>query len=308
MTTALFTHNACLRHDTGPGHAERSERLRAVMEVLADEACAGLIHHEAPLAERDDLLRVHPAAYIDQVLAAIPTAGYARLDADTVVSPGSREAALRAAGAGCAAVDAVAKREVDNAFCAVRPPGHHAEPAQAMGFCLFNNIAVAALHARAIHGFQRLAVIDFDVHHGNGTQTVAAGDGDFFYASTHQWPLYPGTGSVRDKGKGVIVNAPLDPGSGGPLFRAAYEDVILPALDAFAPDFVFISAGFDGHQDDPLANLRLHEEDYAWVTGQICARARKLCGGRVVSMLEGGYDLAALGRSVTAHVGALMAG
>jgi acetoin utilization deacetylase AcuC-like enzyme len=250
----------------------------------------------------------HPPAFVDRILGMIPPMGRAMIDGDTIVSPGSREAALRAAGAAFAAVDAVASGEAKNAFCAVRPPGHHAEPDQAMGFCLFNNIALAGLHARANHGLHRVAVVDFDVHHGNGTQAMFERDPDLFYASTHQWPLYPGTGAAHERGAdGNVVNAPLPPGAGSQEFRRAFEQTILPALEGFAPTIVLISAGFDAHRDDPLAALNLHEDDYGWATSEMCKIARRHAGGRVVSALEGGYDLDALAASAAAHVRALMA-
>lgn len=306
MTTAVYIHNACLRHDTGPGHPENSNRLRAIMEALSDETFVDLAHREAPMGREEDIYRVHPEAYVNKILSTIPSAGYARADADTVVSPGSREAAFRAVGAATAAVDAVAAGEVENAFCAIRPPGHHAEPSRAMGFCLFSNAAIAALRARAVHGLRRVAVVDFDVHHGNGTEAVAQGDADFFFASSHQWPLYPGTGGPDDGAGANIVNVPLDPGSDGTVFRAAWQRRILPALELFRPDILIISAGFDAHRDDPLAGLELEEADYAWVTAALCDVADTCCKGRVVSLLEGGYNLAALGRSVAAHVKVLM--
>jgi acetoin utilization deacetylase AcuC-like enzyme len=236
----------------------------------------------------------------------VPAAGHAAIDADTIVSPGSGEAALRAAGAVIAAVDAVMTGEALNAFCAVRPPGHHAERDRAMGFCLFNNVAVGAYHARAAHGIDRVAAIDFDVHHGNGTQDIFWSDPNLLYASTHQSPLYPGTGARGERGVGNIFNVPLRAGSGTQEFRAAVEAVILPALESFAPDLVLISAGFDAHSDDPLAGLEFVAADYAWVTRQLVDLARRHCNGRIVSSLEGGYDLKALGESAAAHVGALM--
>ncbi|MET1028571.1 MAG: histone deacetylase family protein [Dongiaceae bacterium] len=306
MTTALITHPACLEHDTGPGHPERIDRLRAVLEVLQEPRFSALQHIEAPRADRADLTRVHSPDYVDAVLAAIPASGYAMLDGDTTVSPGSGEAALRAAGAVIAAVDAVAVGQVQNAFCAVRPPGHHAEARQAMGFCLFNNIAVGAAHARAVHGWRRVAVVDFDVHHGNGTQHMFEADPEMFFASTHQMPLYPGTGAVGERGCGNICNAPLPPGAGSVVFRAAMSERILPAVEAFQPDLLLISAGFDAHRDDPLANLNFETGDFAWATGQLADLARRQCGGRLISTLEGGYDLDALTDSAAAHVAALM--
>jgi len=310
MTTALFTHAACLDHDPGPGHPESPARLKAVLAALDAPAFAALARHEAPLATEEQIARVHPVELIHALLGALPETGHARIDGDTILSPGSGEAALRAAGALCAAVDLVmTPREqggARNAFCAVRPPGHHAEPEQPMGFCLFNNVAIGALHARHAHGLQRIAVLDFDVHHGNGTQAAFEADADLFFASSHQSPLYPGTGSVVERGVGNIFNAPLPPGAGSRELRAAWADRLLPALRAFKPEFVLISAGFDAHEDDPLANLNLTDDDYAWITREIMAVASECCAGRVVSTLEGGYDLAALARSVSAHVGEMI--
>ncbi|MFQ5984874.1 MAG: histone deacetylase family protein [Alphaproteobacteria bacterium] len=307
MPTLLFTHSACLDHDNGPTHPERPDRLRAVLNALEGPAFAGLERREAPEAERTQLTRVHPDAYVDRVLEAVPTDGRVHLDPDTAVSPGSREAALRAAGAMCAAVDAVAAGEARNAFCAVRPPGHHAEPSRAMGFCLFNNVAIGAEQARTAHAFRRVAVVDFDVHHGNGTQAVFEKDRDLFYASAHQWPHYPGTGAADERGLGNVVNVPLAAMSGGRELRLAFIDHILPALEAFEPDFLLVSAGFDAHAADPLALLQLTEDDFAWATAELVKVAEKSCGRRVVSVLEGGYDLDALAASAAAHVRALMA-
>ncbi len=308
MTTLLYTHDACLEHDPGPSHPESPDRLRAIRTRLGKPDFAELQVRIAPRAEVDQIARVHPRDFVDEVLAAMPERGYVRIDADTVCSPGSREAALRAAGAVCAAVDAVMKGEAQNAFCAVRPPGHHAEPTAPMGFCVFNNVAIGALQAHEAHGCERVAVIDFDVHHGNGTQAMFADHADRFFASTHQYPLYPGTGARSERGVGNIVNAPLPPGAGGPEFRHAMSELVLPRLSEFAPDFILISAGFDAHEDDPLAGLRLHEADYAWITKEILRIASYSCQGRVVSTLEGGYDLTALAESAAAHVHALMAG
>jgi acetoin utilization deacetylase AcuC-like enzyme len=307
MTTLLYTHEACLSHDPGAFHPECPDRLRAVMAALAAPSFAGLERRVAPVAALDDIARVHPRRHIDALFKTMPGEGYAPIDADTILSPGSGEAALRAAGACVAAVDAVLTGEAKNAFCAVRPPGHHAEPDRAMGFCLFNNVVVGALQARAVHGAKRIAVIDFDVHHGNGTQAVAEHDANLFYASTHQWPLYPGTGSSTERGLGNVVNVPLRAGSGSAEFRHAITEWIMPELDAFVPDLLMISAGFDAHRNDPLAGLRLDEGDFAWVTEQLVDFAARRCGGRVVSTLEGGYDLDALASSTAAHVAALMA-
>ena len=308
MSTWLFTHAACIAHDPGDYHPERPDRLRAALAALESEPFALLEWQEAPRATVAMLERVHNPAYVAALLAAVPAEGHRHLDADTALSPGSGEAALRAAGACVAATDAVIAGHARNAFCAVRPPGHHATPDRAMGFCLFNNVAVAARHAQAAHGIGRVAVVDFDVHHGNGTQDAFWSDPSLFYASSHQSPAYPGTGRESDTGVGNIVNAPLPPGSSGLAFRQAYERIILPALDAFAPEFLIVSAGFDAHASDPLAQLRLREDDFAWVTRELLAVARRHCGSRLISSLEGGYDLEALGASVAAHVRELMEG
>lgn len=306
MSTLLFSHSACLRHETGSFHPESPDRLRAVLAALEREEFAYLERREAPQATVEQLSRAHAASYVMGMLRAIPAEGMRQIDADTVVSAGSGEAALRAAGAVVAAVDAVVKGEARNAFCAVRPPGHHAEPAQAMGFCLFNNVAVGAYHARAAHGLKRIAIVDFDVHHGNGSETLAKADADLFYASTHQAPLYPGTGMDNDPSRPNVVNAYMPPGAGSAEFRADMERNVLPALERFAPEFVFVSAGFDAHRDDPLAEINLVEDDYRWATEKLMDVAAGHCGGRLVSTLEGGYDLNALGRSAAAHVRALM--
>jgi acetoin utilization deacetylase AcuC-like enzyme len=309
MTTLLYTHRSCLEHDPGQYHPETPARLQAVLDALSTPEFAGLRRREAPEAALDDLTRVHPRRFVERLLAAVPEAGHVGIDADTVMSPQSGAAALHAAGAVAAAVDAVIADEADNAFCAVRPPGHHAEPNRAMGFCLFNNVAVGALRARQVHGLARVAVVDFDVHHGNGTQAAFWDDRTLFYGSTHQWPLYPGTGAPDETGiAGNIVNVPLPPMSGSLAFRQGLTRVLLPALDAFAPEMVLISAGFDAHRNDPLAQLMLDEADYVWATEQLLDLARRHAGGRVVSTLEGGYDLVALGASAAAHVRALMSG
>ena len=307
MTTLLYTHPACLEHDPGEYHPERPARLKAVLDALSAPEFAALDRREAPEATAEDLTRVHPPRFVERLLAAVPEDGHVGIDADTVMSPRSGEAALRAAGAVAAAVDAVIAGEADNAFCAVRPPGHHAEPNRAMGFCLFNNVAVGALRARQVHGLARVAVVDFDVHHGNGTQAAFWDDATLFYGSTHQYPLYPGTGSSGETGVAAnIVNVPLPPMSGSQAFRLGMTRTLLPALDAFAPELVMISAGFDAHRSDPLAQLLLEEADYVWATERLLDIARRHAGGRVVSTLEGGYDLAALGASAAAHVRVLM--
>jgi acetoin utilization deacetylase AcuC-like enzyme len=307
MTTLLLSHPDCIAHEPGPHHPEAPGRIAAVLDALADPRFAGLERRAAPLGDKADLARVHGEAFVDALLAAIPRDGYARIDADTIVSPGSGMATLRAAGAVTAAVDAVIAGEAENAFCAVRPPGHHAEPQRAMGFCLFNSIAVAARRAQAVHGLKRIAILDFDVHHGNGSQAVAQDDPTLFFASSHQFPLYPGTGAADETGIGNVFNVTLPAGTGGANFRRGWERTILPALDAFAPELLLVSAGFDAHRADPLAGLELEEADFAWVTTRLCEAARRHARGRLVSVLEGGYDLPALGASAAAHVGALMA-
>ncbi|MCC6912504.1 MAG: histone deacetylase family protein [Rhodospirillaceae bacterium] len=303
MTTLFLTHGDCLAHETGAYHPERPDRLRAVLKAMEQDAFRGLIREEAPYASLEAMARAHPGDFVPRILDAIPDHALRQIDADTVISPGSGEAMRRAAGAVVRAVDAVAKGEAANAFCAVRPPGHHAESTRAMGFCLVNNAVVGAMHARAAHGHRRVAVVDFDVHHGNGTQEMFWDDADAFYASTHQYPFYPGTGGVRERGAhGTIVNVPLAAGSGSDIFRSRFADEILPALEAFKPGLLIVSAGFDAHKDDPLGELRLTETDFAWATAKLMDAARKVCGGRVVSVLEGGYNLDALADSVTAHV------
>jgi acetoin utilization deacetylase AcuC-like enzyme len=306
MTTLLYTHPACLAHDPGRHHPESPARLRAVLAALEEREFAGLERREAPEAAREDLFRVHPRRHVEGVLGAVPQTGHVGIDADTVLSPASGEAALRAAGAVVAAVDAVVRREADNAFCAVRPPGHHAEPRRAMGFCLFNNAAIGALRACEVHGLARVAVVDFDVHHGNGTQAAFEADGSLFYASTHQYPLYPGTGTASETGVGNIVNVPLRPMAGSNQFRLGLTQRILPALDAFRPELVLVSAGFDAHRSDPLAQLMLDEADYTWVTEKLLEIAYRHAEGRLVATLEGGYDLPALAASAAAHVRVLM--
>jgi len=307
VSVLLLTHRACLAHDPGPYHPECPDRLRAVLQALEDEEFSGLIRDEAPRATEAQLCRVHPERYVQAILGIRPEGEETvALDGDTLMSAGSAEAALRAAGAAVAAVDAVIRGEVRRAFCATRPPGHHAEPARPMGFCLFSNAAVAARHAQAAHGVAKVAVVDFDVHHGNGTQACFEQDASLFYASSHQWPLYPGTGDRAERGVGNILNATLPPGADGEAFRAAWRDVLIPALDGFAPGLLVISAGFDAHARDPLAQLRVREADFGWLTAELCAVAERHCGGRVVSLLEGGYDLPALAASAAAHVRALM--
>lgn len=309
MTTALLTHPACLGHETPPRHPESADRLLAVLGALQADEFLPLLREDAPPATLEQLAAVHPRRFVDGLWRMIPASGFAWLDNDTPVSPGSGVAALRAAGAVLRSVDMVMRGEADNAFCAIRPPGHHAGRTTAMGFCLFNNVAVAAHWARSNWGLSRIAVIDFDVHHGNGTQEIFERDAGLFYGSTHQAPFYPGTGAASDTGiAGNVVNAPLAAGASGAAFRAAMDERILPALDRFGPQFILISAGFDAHRDDPLAGLALEEDDFAWATRSIMAVAGIHCKGRVASALEGGYDLTALASCVAAHVRALMGG
>ena len=308
MTTLLLSHSASLGHETPAGHPERIDRIRAVEQVLASVHFNDLLRREAPLGREEDILRAHAYEHLERVRAMSPTEGFEYLDPDTAMSPGTLEAALRGVGAATAAVDAVFTGEADNAFCATRPPGHHAEARRAMGFCFFNQAAVAAHYARARYQAGRVAVVDFDVHHGNGTQDIFWSDADLFYGSTHQMPLYPGTGAVQETGVGNIFNAPLRAGDGSAPFREAMNSVILPALDVFAPDLVIVSAGFDAHHRDPLGSLQLTEEDFAWVTLKLMEAAEVHCGGRLVSVLEGGYDLQGLGASAGIHVQALMRG
>ena len=303
MTTAFFTHPDCDLHAEPPGHPEQAARLAAVTAALAD---MDLLRLEAELGDEGDILRCHPAQYLARVRASIPATGWAQMDGDTYLAPGSLNAALRGVGGVCDAVDLVLSGGAANAFVATRPPGHHAETATAMGFCIFGNIAIAAKRALDHHGLSRVAIVDFDVHHGNGTQDLLWNDARALFASSQQMPLFPGSGAASEKGAhGQIHNLPLRAGSTGAEMRAAYEAQIFPAIDAFAPELILISAGFDAHRDDPLANLRWVEDDFAWLTRRICDLAQKHCAGRVVSTLEGGYDLGALAASAAAHVAVL---
>jgi acetoin utilization deacetylase AcuC-like enzyme len=307
MTTFYYADPAFLEHNTGPHHPECAARLKAITATLAGAEFDALVRRQAPRASDCKLWLMHPKPFVDRVLSAEPVQGLVHLDPDTVMSPGSGEAALRAVGAVCAAVDAIIAGEAMNAFCAVRPPGHHAEASQAMGFCLFNSVAVAAEHARASHGLSRVAVVDFDVHHGNGTQALFWEREGLFYGSTHQYPYYPGTGASDERGAfDNVANAPLAPGSGSAEFRDAMQSRILPALDKFKPELVLVSAGFDAHWRDPLAQLNLDEDDYTWVTAELMALADLHAEGRLVSALEGGYDMQGLAASVAAHVAQLM--
>ena len=301
MSVALFTHTDMLRHDTGPDHPEHAGRLAAVLEALEDSRVEP---REAEEVGVEDLLRVHPQRYVDAVFAAEPARGRRALDPDTQMAPGSLRAGRLAAGAVAQAVRAVAAGETRRTFCAVRPPGHHAEPDTSMGFCLFSSVAVAARVAQA-EGFRRVGIVDFDVHHGNGTQAAFEHDPTVWFGSIHQYPLYPGTGHAGERGLGNIVNAPVPPHAPREAWRRLYETRLMPALDAFAPDLILVSAGFDAHRRDPLAAQSLEAEDFAWATRAVLEVARRRCGGKVVSSLEGGYDLEGLGRSAAAHVEAL---
>ncbi len=309
MTTRLYSHPIYLEHLTPPGHPERPDRLRAIAQALDDERFARLDRRQSPRGDEAALLLAHPQAHVEAVRKAIPAEGLARVDADTSASPKSWEAALTAVGAANAAVDDVFSGEADNVFVAARPPGHHAEKATAMGFCFFNNAAIAARHAQRRHGIERVAIVDWDVHHGNGTQDILWDDPSVLYCSTHQMPLYPGTGARGETGTGGnIVNLPLDPGSGSETFRDAFLSRLLPEIDRFAPELIIISAGFDAHHLDPLAEINLTEDDFDWATGQLMDKADKHADGRLVSLLEGGYDLQGLAGSVAAHVDRLMKG
>ncbi|PZX39415.1 acetoin utilization deacetylase AcuC-like enzyme [Roseinatronobacter thiooxidans] len=307
MTTAYLTHPDALAHETPAGHPEQIARITAIHAALDTPEFAGLMRLDAPLAHDAQLLLCHPEQYVTRIRQAIPAAGIYQLDADTHVSHGSLNAALRGVGGACHAVDLVMQDRAQNAFVGMRPPGHHAERATPMGFCLFGTVAIAARHALEHHGLQRVAVVDFDVHHGNGTQDLLWDEQRAFFVSSHQMPLWPGTGKTDERGAfGNVMNIPLPPGTDGAKFRQIYEDMVLPQLDRFAPELVLVSAGFDAHRDDPLAQLDLLEDDFAWVTGALCDIAVRHCSGRLVSVLEGGYDLEALSRSVAAHIRVLM--
>ena len=307
MTTLLLTDPAFLAHETIEGHPERPDRLRAIDAALAAPQFLRLARGPAPLAREADILRAHPKAYLDRLEAAAPQVGLAHLDADTMLSPGTLEACYRASGGVVRGVDAVFGGTARNAFIAARPPGHHAETATAMGFCFFNHIAIAARYAQAMHGVSRVAILDWDVHHGNGTEEIFWADASVLYASTHQSPLFPGTGALTDRGEhDTIVNVPLREGTSSAGFRQAMQGIVLPRLEAFRPELILISAGFDAHRLDPLGGLLLDEADFAWVTREVMGIADRCCAGRIVSLLEGGYDLKGLALSVAAHVGALM--
>ncbi|GJD98871.1 histone deacetylase family protein [Methylobacterium isbiliense] len=307
MTTLYLCHPASLDHAMPAGHPERPDRIRAIERALEDERFSPLVREQAPRADLAAAALVHPQAFVDAIAEAAPREGMVAIDGDTVMSPGTLEAVLRAVGGAMHAVDEVMSGRVANAFSAMRPPGHHAERTRAMGFCLFNSAAIAARHAQKAHGAERVALVDWDVHHGNGSQDIFWDDRSVLYCSTHQMPLYPGTGATSERGEhDTIVNVPLRPGDDGERFREAFEHGVLPRIDAFAPDLILISAGFDAHWRDPLANLQLTEADFGWATRRLMDLADRHAGGRVVSVLEGGYDLDGLARSVVAHVEALM--
>ena len=307
MSTLLIQDPVFAEHAVPTGHPERPDRIRAIEKALSAPLFADLIRIGAPAAATADLLATaHSAAYVSEILAAVPDEGIVQLEADTYLCPQSFEIAARAAAAACLAVDRVMTGSVANAFCAIRPPGHHAEPDHPMGFCLFNNAVIAARHAQRAYGAERIAIVDWDVHHGNGTQAIVWDDPSILYCSTHQMPLYPGTGSPSETGCGNIVNVPLAAEAGSTEFEIAFDDTILPAIDAFQPNLIVISAGFDAHWRDPLAQINLDEEDFAKATLTLMEAARRHCGGRIVSLLEGGYDLAGLAGSVAMHVATLM--
>lgn len=305
MPTALITHSVCVQHEISPGHPECPERIDAIVSQLKQQGIYDrLILSEAPAASLEQLLLAHPESYIDLLHSHAPSSGTAQLDADTAMNPHSLQAAIRGAGAGILAVDKVMSGEVDNAFCLVRPPGHHAERHQAMGFCFFGNVAMAARHAIKAHGLERVAIVDFDVHHGNGTEDIVDGDSNILFCSSFEYPLYPG--GYRENVTNQRVNVPLEPGTGSTEFRSAITETWLPALTAFRPQMIIVSAGFDAHAEDPLASLQLQDADFVWITQKILEVAEQHADGRVVSMLEGGYALPALGRCATAHVRGLM--
>ena len=311
MTTALYTHPDAAAHVMPEGHPEQVARIEAIWEALAAPAFDALDRREAPLADDAALLRCHPQSHLDKVARAVADArgGWSALDPDTHAMAASDRAARRAVGGAVAAVDAVMAGEVANAFVAMRPPGHHAEAARPMGFCLYGTVAIAARHALDAAGAARIAVVDIDVHHGNGTQALLWDEARAAFVSTHQYPFYPGTGAAQERGAhGQIVNVPLAAGTGSTAYRAAFDATVAPAVAAAAPDLILVSAGFDAHRDDPLAMLDLRTEDFAWIADRLCAIAGDLCCGRVVSVLEGGYDLAALPDSVAAYLGAMMRG
>ncbi|MBV6650813.1 MAG: histone deacetylase family protein [Hoeflea sp.] len=302
MTTFYYSNPICLEHLVPAGHPERPDRMKALEAVFEHEHFNTLVRHLAPEAAAESVLLAHPESYLAKIRAAIPETGFSRIDSDTTASPRSMEAALISVGGAMAAVDAVFRKEADNAFVATRPPGHHAEKNTSMGFCLFNQAAIAARHAQKAYGAERVAIIDWDVHHGNGTQDIFYDDPSVIYCSTHQMPLYPGTGALRETGKGNIFNAPLSANDGSDHFREAFKTRILPALEETRPDLIIISAGFDAHHRDPLAEINLVADDFDWATGKLMDIAGRYSDNRVVSLLEGGYDLVGLAESAAAHV------
>ncbi|SOE17688.1 acetoin utilization deacetylase AcuC-like enzyme [Hoeflea halophila] len=302
MTTFYYSNPICLEHLVPAGHPERPDRMKALEAVFEHEHFNTLVRHVAPEAAAETVLLAHPESYLEKIRKAIPETGFSRIDSDTTASPRSMESALISVGGAMAAVDAVFRKEADNVFVATRPPGHHAEKNTSMGFCLFNQAAIAARHAQKAHGAERVAIIDWDVHHGNGTQDIFYDDPSVVYCSTHQMPLYPGTGALRETGKGNIFNAPLSTNDGSDHFREAFRSRILPALEEARPDLIIISAGFDAHHRDPLAEINLVADDFDWATGKVMEIAGRHCGNRVVSLLEGGYDLVGLAESAAAHV------
>jgi acetoin utilization deacetylase AcuC-like enzyme len=308
MTTLYYTHDDFLKHSPPFSHPESPDRLRRIEKALQAPEFAKLVRKSPPLgpAQYDQIRLIHTQAHIDRVLRPIPEGSHQYIDADTYLSHGSANAALRAVGAVCDAVDQVVGGKADNAFCAVRPPGHHAEPDRPMGFCLFNNVAIAAEYARKHHSIRRVAIVDFDVHHGNGTQAAFEREAEVLYVSSHEMPFYPGTGYPRETGVGNIVNIPLTADTSGDEFRRKIDTIALPALRRFKPELLLVSAGFDAHRDDPLADIELVEDDYRWITEELVSVARQFCNGRLISALEGGYNLEALARSVAAHVRALL--
>jgi len=304
--TLYYSHPDFLLHDTGVGHPECAARLKAIEAALSTAEFAGLIRLSAPLGSEQQIQLIHPHAHVEQIFSAIPQHGEHYLDDDTIVSPGSKNAALRAVGAVCDAVDKIMSNQANNAFCAIRPPGHHAEPNQAMGFCLFNNIAIAAEYARRHYHLKRIAIVDFDVHHGNGTQAAFYNQPCILYASSHEMPHYPGTGYPTETGVGNIINVPLTHGESGQSVRQKYINIIFPALHHFKPELLLISAGFDAHKDDPLSSILLLEDDFRWLTQELMTIADSHCHGRIISALEGGYHLPALAASVAVHVKTLL--
>lgn len=309
VTTLLISHDAFSHHVTPPGHPERVDRILAVNDTLSDAPFDALLREDAPLGDGEKAALCHPEDFIRMLEDNVPETGMVQIDGDTHMSPGSMQATYRALGGICRAVDRVMTNKVDNAFCAIRPPGHHAEKATAMGFCLFNTVAIAARHAQQMHGVERVAIIDFDVHHGNGTQDIFWNDDSVLFCSTHQMPLFPGSGHLTETGEhGTICNAPLRAGDGGVMFKDAMEDRVFPAIENFSPDLILISAGFDAHRLDPLANINLEADDFQWATGKIMELAGRFCNNRLVSTLEGGYDLEGLTSSVSSHVKTLLAG